>query len=1058
MPLHGGRNQAKDQNIAKLDRHFPNRLMKRSSITALIAFIPCFLFSKKASIDYSRDILPILSHNCFECHGPDEAAREANLRLDNSDGAYANLVGAVAIAPGDPEGSELVYRINTKDGDERMPPKDSKKSLTGEEKKLLQAWIKEGAEYDEHWAFLKPEKRTLPNRSKHPIDAFVLDRLKKEGLKPSEPADPYTLVRRIFLDLIGLPPTPQEIDTFVRSHKKNEGKAVDNLIDDLMQKPAFGEKWARHWLDVARYADSNGFEKDKPRDQWIYRDWVINALNDDLPYDQFLIEQLAGDLLPNPTQEQIIATGFMRNGMINEEGAIIPEEFRLAGIVDRMDTFGKAAIGLTLQCAQCHSHKFDPISHDEYYGLFAFFNETHEAKSWVYSDKQLEKIDSIRRQVEELEQSIRDQIPTWKQDLDAWKQTQIENASNWKVWDSSLQDWNGGLNHPTELQDHSILTLGHPSVSGFSITEGPANLPRVSGMRIEALTHGDQPFQGPGRSYWGTFAISEVELFLKKPGDEDWNAVELKSASADFETEVSPLKNYFKHEGLDPNKERTIGPAGYLVDGDKKTAWAPDRGPIIRHAESVAVITFKEALEIPEGSHFKVQLVQNHGGSGNGRENQMLGRYRFSFSDDADPLAPSYHHAATLALEKHEDDLTTKDANALFRAWIGSIDELKETVAKIAKLEASYPEAITSVLHTTDTPPELARTTHLLDRGAWDKPKQQIARTTPAILPALSSNNPSRLDLALWVTDKNSPTTARVQVNRIWQACFGNGLVATPEDLGNRTPKPEYLDVLDWLAVDFMENDWSQKKLIKTILTSKTYQQSSIISKEHLEKDLRNTFLARGPRFRTEAEVLRDVALAASGLLTQKIGGESIFPPVPDSVIKYNYVVPDYWYAATDENRYRRSLYMFKKRSMPDPVLTSFDAPNGDVSCTSRVRSNSPLSALTSLNETIFVESSQALAQRILKEGGNRDEERVNYAYLLTTGRPATDWETREILNLIESQQERLAEGWLGVREIAFKDTDNIPELPEGVTPRDAASWTIASRVLLNLDETLTKN
>ena len=336
------------------------------------------------------------------------------------------------------------------------------------------------------------------------------------------------------MDLIGLPPTPTEIESFVSDFQRDSSSAVEALIDNLMSRPSFGEKWARHWLDLARYADSNGYEKDKPRDQWIYRNWVIDALNEDMPYDQFLVEQLAGDLIPDRTQDQLVATGFMRNGMINEEGAIIVEQFRVDGIFDRMDTFGKTALGLTLRCAQCHTHKFDPITHDEYYSLFAFFNETHEAKSWVYSDDQLDQIESIREQVTRLETKAKQKIPNWKSEFAEWIKGEADTESAWKVWDTDFQDWHGGLNHPVELSDHSILTLGHPTVTGYSISEGVSNLPILTGIRLEALNHPDQPFQGPGRSYWGTFAISEFKLFRKWPGEEEWTQVELTDAERRF--------------------------------------------------------------------------------------------------------------------------------------------------------------------------------------------------------------------------------------------------------------------------------------------------------------------------------------------------------------------------------------------------------------------------------------------------------------------------------------------------------------------------------------------
>lgn len=1029
------------------------RISRLSLLLVLLVHIP----AKGESIDYARDVLPILSGKCFDCHGPDEASREAGRRLDTPDGAYADLEGIVAIAPGDPEASELIYLINSEHSEERMPPPKSKKELSDQEKDTLTQWIKEGAEYDKHWAFETPKKVHTP-RNTHPIDAFVGERLKAEGIKPSPSAEPTTLLRRIYLDLIGLPPSPTEIEKFLANYKKSPAKSIESLVDELMQRPAFGEKWARHWLDIARYADTNGFEKDKMREQWIYREWVVNALNDDMPYDQFLTEQLAGDLLPNATQDQIVATGFMRNGMVNEEGAIIPEEFRIKGIFDRLDTFGKATIGLTLQCAQCHSHKYDPISHDEYFGLFSFFNDTHEAQSWVYSDVQLGKIEETKREVSQLEDRIKNENPDWQNRIADWASEQLAANAKWKIWDTSLQDWEGGLNHPEELSDHSILIQGHPSVTGVTLIEGESSLPLVTGMRLEALTHGDLPFRGPGRSYWGTFAISEWEVYRKWPGEEEWTQVELSEAWADFNPEISGLKDYFHHKSKDPDKKRRIGPAKFLADGDTKTAWSPDRGPILRHTDSVASIRFKEPLAMPEGSEIRVRLIQNHGGSLNGRDNQQLGRFRFSLTDATDVRIPNLDHSASLALQKPEYNRTEEESAALFRAWRKSVEDFCEINEQIALLEANYPEAETSVLHTMDTTPDFKRVTRLLNKGAWNEPTHVVERQTPAILNPLNLENPSRLDLARWATHEDAPLTARVQVNRIWQSLFGEGLVTTPEDFGTRAPIPEYQNILDWLAVDFLETGWSQKRLIKSIVSSKTYQQSSRIRSDLQEKDPRNRLLARGPRFRADAEVIRDIALATSGLLNLKTGGPSIFPPIPETVINDNYVIPEYWKETTDENRYRRSLYIFRKRAMPDPTLASFDAPNADISCVRRDRTNSPLSALTSLNEPIFVESAKALALRILKEGGKDNESRINYGYLLTTGRPARGLEINEISQLIDEQSERLADGWLDTQEIAFIDTENPPELPEGVSPRELASWAIASRVLLNLDETLTKN
>ena len=1032
--------------------------MRRLFPTATCLLVIAPFAAAEAEIDFSRDVMPILSDNCLECHGPDEETREADLRLDTPEGAYTEIFGRAPIVPGNLDESEVIYRITTRDSEERMPPIDSKKDFTKADAAILSKWIEQGAAYDEHWAWQVPQKATLPFPDQHPIDAWINAELQENDLSPTPAAAPRTLVRRIFLDVIGLPPSPAEIDTFLAAYATDPTSATSAVIDDLLARPAYGEKWGRHWLDIARYSDTNGFEKDKPRDQWIYRDWVVDALNRDLPYDQFLTEQLAGDLLPGATQDNLIASGFMRNGMVNEEGAVIPEQFRIEGIVDRMDTFGKSTLGLTVQCAQCHTHKFDPITHDEYFSLFAFFNETHEAKSWIYSDKQRDDIANLITELDDLNQQARATVPTWEADLAAWEDTQRAEYGIWTIWDTDSQTWKGGLNHPEELEDHSILTLGHPTVTGFSITEGDVTLTEVTGLRLEALTHGDQPFSGPGRSYWGTFAISEVEVFSQVPGSEEWTEIKLASATADFATKTGDLKKYFEHKLIDPMDKRRVGPAKFLVDGDKTTGWAPDRGPILRHTESAAVVVFEEPLQLPAGSRLKVQLVQNHGGDGNDRENQQLGRYRFALTDAAKPRATRYDHAALLALQKPAYQRTDAEQQSIFAAWRKSQDALADINATAAKVAQEFPEARTSVLHSTDTWPELARTTRLLDRGSWDQPKHEVPRAVPAVLNPLTVENPTRLDLANWATAPDAPLTARVQVNRVWQTLFGSGLVITADDFGTRAPMPEYLELLDWLAVDFREGDWSSKQLLKTILTSDAYQRSSEVTPALWERDPRNRLLARGPRFRAEAEVIRDIALTASGLLTQRLGGPSIYPPVPASVLEYNYVKPDYWDPATGPERYRRSLYMFRKRSMPDPSLSSFDAPNGDASCARRERSNTPLSALTSLNEPIFVEAAQALALRILHEGGTDTADRTDYGYQLTTGRPAQAAEIAAISELLNSQDARLAEGWLDIRQIAFPDPNVIPELPDGVTPREVAKWAMASRVLLNLDETISKN
>ncbi len=1009
------------------------------------------LITKASGADFGRDILPILSGKCFQCHGPDEKKRKAELRLDIRSGSRADLGGHAAIVPGKPGASELIKRVESSDPDEMMPPPKSKFSLSDRERKLLRQWIAEGGDYEQHWAFEAPTKAAADG-----IDQLVAAKLASEGLKHSQRANAETMCRRLYLDLTGLPPSPKEIDAFAAEAKRDWNSAVDTLTTRLIKTDAYAEKWARHWLDVARYADSNGFEKDMPREQWAWRDWVIQSYAKDQPYDQFVIEQIAGDMIPNRTQDQLVATGFLRNGMVNEEGAIVYEQFRLEGVFDRMDCIGKAVLGLSLQCAQCHSHKFDPITQDEYYGMFAFLNDTYEAQSWVYTTAQENKIKSIKQQVAGIEDQIRKQVPDWRKQLDGWIKAEREREAGWENLDTIEQVWEGGLNHPEKLSDQSIIVLGHPSTSGKLFVTAKPKTRTISAFRIEALRYGDLPFGGPGRSYRGMFAISEIEAWTKSPTDKSWVKMKLTKAAADFaekEHEVEPF--FLNKRGGKTEDDRKIGPASFLIDDNDKTAWRPDRGPILRHTDSVVLVAPATPLQLPEGAEIKLRIIQNHGGDG-GIDNQQLGRFRVGVTAAANPSVAPHDHAATLALSK--PNRTSEDEAILFRAWRNGVKKLQPLNDKIAKLETGFPEASTSVLHAAEPVASERRETHLFDRGAWNKPKHAVKPHTPALLPPLNNNRPTRLDFARWLVDSRNPLTARVEVNRIWQAIFGNGLVETSEDFGTRAKTPEHQAVLDWLAADFMEHKWSRKHLIRRIVSSETYQQTSQATPHLLERDPRNRLLTRGPRFRAEAEVVRDIVLTSAGLLNRQIGGESFFPPVPQSLLDYNYFKPDYWEAAKPPERYRRSLYMFRKRAMPDPVMATFDAPNSDSACARRVRSNTPLAALVTLNEPVFVEAAKAMALRIVREGGLGDADWIDYGYRLTTGRPVKPVERNELLRFLKSQRQRLADGWLSISKVGFAEPENQPTLPKGVTPQDVAAWTIASRVLLNLDETLTKN
>ena len=1051
-------------------RLFKNNLSWKLSWTVAICCVTSLADSTLMAsemVNFQREIQPILAEHCFACHGPDEGARQADLRLDLRDAALAKREsGRAVIEAGNLDASELIRRITSADSDQVMPPSDHKKPLSKKQIHTLKQWITEGANYSTHWAFVQPQRPEIDDNKKtdapilNPIDHFVAQRLEHEGLSVSRVAPHEILCRRIYLDTIGLPPSPTQIDAFLAASAENLTVAVGALVDQLMQTDQFGEKWARHWLDVARYADSNGFEKDLPREQWAWRDWVIQAINEDMPYDQFLIEQIAGDLLPNTTQDQIVATGFLRNSMINEEGAIVAEQFRMDAMFDRMDCVGKAILGLSIQCCQCHSHKFDPISQSEYYGMFSFLNNTCEAQIGIYTPEQLQTIDQVQKAVHKLNEQLKTENADWPERLAAWEREQAAAATDWTIVDTFDADWAGGLNHPEELPDHSMTILGHPTATGEVSFLAAPEFQGQTALRLEALRYGDMPYHGPGRSKYGTFVLSEFSVESQLPETDTWEVVALQAASADFEEAEQGIRSFAAGATIPEDDKRRVGPVSFLIDGDNGTGWRSDRGPGRRNTESVAVIQFAEPLNFPAGTKLRFKMGYHHSVSGQKDDLCVIGRTRFSLTSALNPQATSYDHAATLALQKPPAEREARDQEALFKAWRQSIPEFAAANTQIDEIWKQFPaEPHTTVFCLSDRPRDLSRQTFALDRGVWDQPTRPIEPHVPGILHNLPADKTStRLDFARWLASSKSPLTARVQVNRVWQAIFGNGLLQTPEDFGTRAPQPEYLDILDWLSVEFMERGWSNKQLIRTILTSATYQQDSRVTAELFDRDPRNHLLARGPRFRAEAEVVRDLALTAAGLIHNRVGGPSIFPPVPASMLEYNFNQQDFWIPAKPPERYRRALYVFRKRSMPDPVLTAFDAPNADFACARRIRSNTPLAALVSLNEAIFVEAAQAMALRILREGGMTDEERADYAFRLCTSRHSTPAEREELLALLQSRRQRLAEGWISINAVATGDPETLPVLPPETTPQDAAAWTIAARVMLNLDETLSKN
>jgi hypothetical protein len=626
--------------------------------------------------------------------------------------------------------------------------------------------------------------------------------------------------------------------------------------------------------------------------------------------------------------------------------------------------------------------------------------------------------------------------PQWEQELAAWEQTLRQQSIAWEPLIATELGSISGLNHPTQEVDQSLLMKGHTSNDVFMIS-APA-LDGVTGLRLEALTHRDLPHQGPGRSRLGTWGLNELEAFVKPPDGKDWEKLKLVNATADFS----------EPERKQPDGKKASGPVAYLIDGTDDTTWTADRGIGRRNQASVVVVQFEQPLNRPAGTQLKLAW----------RMTDMLGCGRLSITRQPAPAAPPVNHAAVMALQTPAAERTAEQQAALFAAWRTSVAEAQAINTEIDGFWNTFPQAGTSILHLAEQEPANRRKTYLLERGNWDQPAHVVLPHTPAAFHPFPEEAPrDRLGFARWLTDPRSALTARVAVNRVWQSLFGAGLVETPEDFGTRAAVPEYRELLDWLAVDFMERGWSQKQLIRTIVTSATYRQSSLASPELVKLDPRNVWLARGPRFRADAEVVRDIALSVSGLMTHKLGGPSVIPPVPQNVLDYNYTYPTYWKAAEGAERYRRTLYGFRKRSMPDPVMSNFDAPNGDFACARRVRSNTPLAALTGLNEPIFVEAARAFALRVLREGGKDDAHRADYAFFLCTSRRPTSPERDVVLDLLRSRRQRLAEGWLNAREVATGDPALLPELPADTTPQDAAAWTLTARVLLNLDETISK-
>lgn len=964
------------------------------------------------AVDFNRDIRPLLSNRCLKCHGPDASARQAELRLDNREGATRDLGERRAVDPANPAASLLLHRVASEKFDERMPPPDSGPALTPREISLLRQWIEGGATYDPHWAF-RPVTRARPTIAltqktqplsmpgdawpQNGIDAFVLERLSAETIQPSPPARREIRLRRLFLDLLGLPPDLDQQIAFVADQSPD---VFDRVIDQTLASPAYGERWGRHWLDQARYADTNGYTVDADRSIWPYRDWVIEALNRDLPFDQFTIEQLAGDLLPNATAAQKVATGFHRNTLINQEGGSDPEQFRNEAVVDRVNTTGAVWLGLTVGCAQCHAHKYDPISQQDYYRLFAFFNSNQDVNSvaptmrvgsesqrlrLVELDKQLQ---AAKHAIEDYDRAQKEKTPAGDRKLEPVIWTAVEVTSVASEGGATLE----------KLDDRSILASGKIALSDDYTVRFPLPIARPTAVRIEVLVHPSLPQNGPGRASNGNFVLSELTLQMGE------RASKFVHAKADHSQ---------------PNYD-----VSKAIDGDLGSGWAINLPGGKLNVDRTAVFALEE---IDGAVGEQAVLTLRFGPTPAG---YSLGRFRISVTNAShlDLELPDPQRAALVASQQ-------------------KIEEGRK------QLLASMPE--TMIMGDLPQP----RVTHVLTRGDFLRKGEPVEPGTLTALP-VRENAPSanRLDLAQWLVDRRNPLTPRVAVNRIWARYFGVGLVETENDFGLQGTPPSHPALLDWLAAEFVDGQWSQKRVHRRIVQSATWQQSSEHRPDLATIDPLNRLLARQVRLRVDAEIVRDLGLAASGLLVSRLGGPSVYPPQPEGVYAFTQRAA-VWNASKGGDRYRRGLYTFFMRSVPYPMLTTFDTPKFNTTCTVRLRSNTPLQSLTLANDDTMLEFARILGDRLMRHPGN-DLERLRYAYRLGLAREPDAWELQRFHEYLEAQRQHLdavAAGEIvspppaGAAPVTNSATD-----PAAVIER--AMWVLAARVLLNLDEFITRD
>lgn len=1002
-------------------------------------------------VEFNRDIRPILSDNCFFCHGPDKNKRKADLRLDTAEGLVGKPGESGTVTPGKPNDSELFRRITSTDPEQKMPPAEGTKSLTSRDIALIKKWIEQGAKYEGHWAFLPLKRPASENlQTESAIDALIADELKKQNLKPSPAADRIALIRRLSFDLIGLPPTPEEVTASVNDSSPD---AYEKLVDRLLKSPHFGERMAMWWLDLVRYADTVGYHGDQNMSVAPFRQYVIESFNANKRFDQFTIEQLAGDLLPNPTREQLIASGYNRLGMMSAEGGVQDKEYLAKYIAERVRNASGTWLGITLGCAECHDHKFDPLTTRDFYRFEAFFADiqerglysgAHADGNWgpfvkVPNAEQEAAQTKLDQEIADVKKTLATSTPELAAAQAAWEKSHVA----WTVLKPESITSAEGVTL-TAKDDGSILASGkNPANDTYSLVV--KNPPQgITAFRFEVLPDDSLPKKGPGRAGNGNFVLSEfaVKHVVGETIDE---TVPLQNATATYEQTGAAENNPYKKWA-----------AAAAIDGDAKGktwGWA-----IMEKAGQPQTAVFETVHDIAggESSTLTISLLQNLD-----NPNHTLGRFRLSVATSPRPIradqAPPPNIAALLAIAADQrNDAQKNELAAHFRSIAPALDtarkQLVEREAARKELEARVP----STLITASVQPRMVR---ILKRGNWmDDSGEEVTPAFPAVLSSQPLETPTRLtrqELAKWIVSKDNPLTARVFVNRIWKQLFGAGLSRKLDDLGAQGEWPSHPLLLDHLAASFADSGWDVKQLLKSIVMSSTYRQSSLANRELREADSYNRWLARQGRFRIDAELVRDNALSISGLLVTKLGGTSVKPYQPPGYFAYLNFPAREWQNDSGESLYRRGLYTHWQRQYLHPSLLAFDAPNREECTADRARSNTPLQSLVLLNDPSYVEASRAFAENILRSGGSTTRDKLDWAFRRAVSRPIKPAETDVLERLLQSHLDEYKSDATAANELL---TVGAKPAPADLDKSELAAWTSVARTILNLHEVITRN